>query len=500
MSSFRFSDSFGMFDSTPVENIFIEGYMPRAPGDYVKVYLYGLRQCYHADPQSGIDACARALGMEQDAVRDAFSYWEKQGVLRRVSDKPPVYQYNNLKAMLVHNASPEDENLYHLREFNNALQGIFGKRLLAPAEYQRAAEWIEELHLSEEAVLMLARNCAADRGAKVSFNYLDKVASTWAKAGISTKEAAEEYLRTQGNAYQGAQAILREMRKRRAPTVAEERLYQKWLMDWGFSHEAVKEALNELTKSGEPSFAYLDKVLQSARVRGETDAGSMAAQRGRRDEESADVRGILSALGAVGSATEDLRAMYSGFLKKGFDRDAILLAAKHARRRGGRSMQDVADALDRFAKRELYAGAEIDRYMIGLNRERDAAATIKALCGDDTPLEKGDLQAYRRMAGTGLSEQVLTLAAGYAKNAREPMSFAAKLAENWHAAGVRTEEDARREHDGHLSQGAKPQAAASPPSGKFKEVTGQKFQQRDYSDNEWAAFAMDIDALDGGDA
>ena len=41
MAMCSFADRFSMFDVTPVENLFIEEYMLRAPGDYVKVYIYG---------------------------------------------------------------------------------------------------------------------------------------------------------------------------------------------------------------------------------------------------------------------------------------------------------------------------------------------------------------------------------------------------------------------------------------------------------------------------
>ena len=47
MGLFAFDNQFAMFDATPVQNQFILEYMPAAPGDYVKVYLYGLMQCHH---------------------------------------------------------------------------------------------------------------------------------------------------------------------------------------------------------------------------------------------------------------------------------------------------------------------------------------------------------------------------------------------------------------------------------------------------------------------
>lgn len=49
MAFCAFDDSAALFDSTPVENMFITEYMLRAPGDFVKVYLYALMLCYHPD-------------------------------------------------------------------------------------------------------------------------------------------------------------------------------------------------------------------------------------------------------------------------------------------------------------------------------------------------------------------------------------------------------------------------------------------------------------------
>ena len=86
MAMCSFADRFSMFDVTPVENLFIEEYMLRAPGDYVKVYIYGLRLCYHPVKEASVTSIARALGLEEKTVMDAFAYWERVGVLRRTGD------------------------------------------------------------------------------------------------------------------------------------------------------------------------------------------------------------------------------------------------------------------------------------------------------------------------------------------------------------------------------------------------------------------------------
>ena len=77
MAMLEFDDQFTMFDITPLENLFIDEYMLRAPGDYVKVYIYALRQCYHPPRENDCERMARALCMEPDDVRNAFTYWER---------------------------------------------------------------------------------------------------------------------------------------------------------------------------------------------------------------------------------------------------------------------------------------------------------------------------------------------------------------------------------------------------------------------------------------
>ena len=55
-----FSNEHAMMEMTPVENIFIAEYMPKAPDDSVKVYLYGLMLC--RNPYMDAEDIQLALG------------------------------------------------------------------------------------------------------------------------------------------------------------------------------------------------------------------------------------------------------------------------------------------------------------------------------------------------------------------------------------------------------------------------------------------------------
>ena len=67
---------------TSIHNTFIEKYMLRANGSYVKVYLY-LSKCIQAgqDDLSISSLADQMENTEKDIIR-ALNYWEKQGLLR----------------------------------------------------------------------------------------------------------------------------------------------------------------------------------------------------------------------------------------------------------------------------------------------------------------------------------------------------------------------------------------------------------------------------------
>ena len=193
MSLCSFSESYLLLGVTPVENIFIQDYLPHATGDYVRVYLYGLMQCYHPTEDMTTERIAHLLDVTEDTVQGAFQYWERQGLVQRVSDNPPSYQYLNLTASVT-SESPMEKAVYKHREFNTKMQQLFGTRLLHPAEFMTACEWVEELHLPEEVVLIMVEHFIATKGRSFQFRQLNKTALQWAEKGVNTVEAANDMI------------------------------------------------------------------------------------------------------------------------------------------------------------------------------------------------------------------------------------------------------------------------------------------------------------------
>ena len=81
------------FGVTAVENRFVMEYLPAAKGDFVKVYLWGLFACAHKDADYALETMAQDLMMAVSDVEAALRYWERRGLVSRISEKPPQYRF-----------------------------------------------------------------------------------------------------------------------------------------------------------------------------------------------------------------------------------------------------------------------------------------------------------------------------------------------------------------------------------------------------------------------
>ena len=145
--------------------------------------------------------------------------------------------------------------------FAEAVYAAFGdRRKVKPSEISMAWEWVKDIGLSPEAVLMLLHHCIGQRGVNFSFRIAERLAVSMKEAGVQSPDDAEAFLQHDQAVHEGTRKTLSRMGKRRLPTDDELALYEKWITDWQFEPQAILDACREMT-SGDPSFKYLDGIL-----------------------------------------------------------------------------------------------------------------------------------------------------------------------------------------------------------------------------------------------
>ena len=458
MAFCSFDESAALFDATPVENMFITEYMLRAPGDFVKVYLYGLMLCYHHCERMSLASMARDLDVTEEDVERAYRYWEREGLVRRTGDNPVCYTYYNLKQITLTRAVKPSEQLYN-RHFMDEVRRTLDAQTIGESDYQTILDWVQVYELPEEVVIMLLRSeKEKSRTGRVSFKIANETAQRWAQSGVQTLEDAEKMLILTGEREKGLKRLLARLGQHRPASEDEKNMYTKWIDEWGFTPEAVQEACRETTK-GTPTMAYLDGILLRQHQLGRHDVqeilGGITHEKTARDF----AREVFAGLGRTGvTPTPDDLALIDGWRRDGSSDALILLAVAAAHRRaGGGTMDDVGAWLEKWKRQGLTTPEAVTAHN---NRQKALNAQLREIY-DAAGVEKKTNQPDRDllcawMGEMGMSMELVLLAAQYARGSGAPMMTMNRILSDWQRAGIRTQEAARAEHDSHVQRNAQP--------------------------------------------
>lgn len=277
---------------TPIENIFINDFMPMADGTYVKVYLLGYK--YAKDRDNNIvvnnDTIAKHLSIPLSDVLRAWDFWESKGIVKKHrTEEGGEYDYSveflNLKQLFIkNNYSPikssndksESKSLYScsvedLLEANRipTIQDMFNsidyivRRPLSPNEKMKVLEWIYNYNMNPDIVVK-AYFYAVEKKGKKNVNYVEGIIRNWYDMNITNVDALEEYLKSKDEKFYRYERIMKALGFGfRQPSEGEIKVIDKWFDDWKFTMEVILKACDNTKKTSNPSVNYIDGILSS---------------------------------------------------------------------------------------------------------------------------------------------------------------------------------------------------------------------------------------------
>ena len=164
---FEWDQDAAMFGVTAVENRFLLEYLPAAKGDYIKVYLWGLYACAHPKEEYGLEEMAQELFLSVSEIEAALRYWERRALVSRISENPPRFRFYSPTQRQQQSPAALEMDMSYV-SFAEAVYAAFGDaRKVTPSEIALAWEWMQDVGLSAEAVLMLLAVLVAQAGAMI---------------------------------------------------------------------------------------------------------------------------------------------------------------------------------------------------------------------------------------------------------------------------------------------------------------------------------------------
>ena len=252
---------------TPIENIFINEYLPGAPGDYVKVYIYGYMYALLGENLSD-KAMAEQLGITEAKLTEAWEYWQGMGVVKLVpGSSGRSVSFVNQKELLYGNQSSADSADTEpgesdiLKEILEELERVLG-RTLSTTELAGILAWINDEHIAPD-VIIFAAEYSADRGIP-NLNYISKVLHNWISEGLTTIKQVRERAEEMDERHRIYRRIMKALGfSNRNATEPEMKLMDSWIDDMGFNLEQILKAVDETSGIPTPNFKYVNSVLKN---------------------------------------------------------------------------------------------------------------------------------------------------------------------------------------------------------------------------------------------
>lgn len=274
------------FGDTPVENIFLNDYMPQADGNFVKVYLAGYqmaKQASHEGMQMNHRDIASRLNLLLSDVLRAWDYWEAQGIVEKILDKEGDsygVRFLNLKQLYTkHIYSSAKEEKKEGDSFIQSLENPEIANLFSQASYymrrdipyqkkMEIAGWIELYNMPPSLIIEAFRYGTEHKG-KRSIPYIEGIVRNWADDNVRTLEALEENFRMRDTAYYRYSHLMQLMGIGHKGYIEEDLIrLEGWIHSWGFSMEMLEEAAKRTAGSKNPNWTYMERILTSWRAKG----------------------------------------------------------------------------------------------------------------------------------------------------------------------------------------------------------------------------------------
>ena len=155
---------------------------------------------------------------------------------------------------------------------------LYLERFLTQDDIQLILYIYESIGFSKELIIHLYDYCISKN--KKSSAYIEKVALSWAEAGIDTVEKAEQATIVYESYFN---AVNKAFALNRAPGNSERQFLKRW-GSYNFPISLIEEACNRtLLQAGKPDFKYADKILRTWHEKGVTSLSDIA----KLDEEHA---------------------------------------------------------------------------------------------------------------------------------------------------------------------------------------------------------------------
>lgn len=466
-------------NSTAVDNIFINNYLPYADSNFVKVYLYGLYKCQDSNSRDNtIENFSNELNLSQEDIEKAFEYWQEQGLVQILNVIPFEIRYLPISDVL---NNTKKYNAKKYESFNAQAQEILCGRMITPNEYREYYDIIERFHVEKEALLMIINYCVNIKGDNVGYAYITTIAKDWANQKITTAKQVEERLIEFENLRTGMEYLLKLMGAKRLPNIEERTLYQKWVQE-GFDDEVLTYIAKKMKSKNKPSFQAMDILLDKYFAQKLFSTNEIELFEEEKSKASKIAKTITKNLGLYYENLEPVIENYIfNWVNLGFSENMLEEISNYCFKTNVRTLEGMSKVLEKFHKLGILTENSLAEYFNEVLVVDKKIKTILENIGLSRNVNQFDRDKYKIWKEIWkMPDEIIDYACTLAVGKDQPMQYLAGILATLHDKNITTLEDAKNSYN-----------IISP-----KSTTKSNFTGRQYSKEEMNALFQSIDEIE----
>lgn len=263
-----------LFEKTEISDVFFTEYIAEAPAVAVKVYIYLLYYTkYNKD--ISLNDLPKILGITYNEMNSALEYWTNRGVMIR---KEYGYTLASLETIELHKLYKPKIGLtadeikkngkdQYKEKTIQAINDKYFQGMMSTSWYNDILLWFKKYGFSEEVMLALFEQ-GYKNGAVQHRNYLLAVADAWAANKVKTHNDLDTYYIKLDKLNALEKNIKRSLKMNRSLSSFEADIIKRWAVEFCYDFDVINLALAETVKISNPSFKYVDKILEDWNTKG----------------------------------------------------------------------------------------------------------------------------------------------------------------------------------------------------------------------------------------
>lgn len=442
MTFVKYSNVFLENSKTQIDNAFFSDYLPYAPSDFVKVYMYAMYTCGLGDgPENSMENFCANLQMTEFEIVSAFQYWQNEGLVQIYDDPIKVVMLPIKDAI----KSTHKWNKSKYEEFNLIVQELKNDTMISTNEYNAYYEAMEKYHIDIPSMIMLIKFCIEFKNdTNVGYKYILSVVANWAGQGIITQEKIQAKIDEFLSGCDSTTDILKALGSKKKPSFEERNLYEKWTLNYGFNDQTIKYVAKSIKYN--KTFFKLDSMLTKYYEMKLLSVKEIEEYEERKNNLQTIAKEINKRLGVYyENLDNEIEKYILPWQNLGYDNSTLDIIADYCFKNSIRTLEGMNNVLQKFFDRGVITQNSLSQFVENSIKVDSEIRQVLSICGIDRNVNSWDRDLWRTWTYTWeLPIELIKYGASLSVGKVQAMQYLNKLLSTWKEQKITTVEQAKK--------------------------------------------------------